>query len=140
MGLGSMVSDGIGRFRIFSGRFRIVFGQFQTVSDACRRFRMVFGRFRMVFGPFGIVFGPFWDRFGTASDRFGRLWYVFEPFSADSTQNFKISNFNWPGLGPVRAVPSVRAIPPQPWPIEICNLSEKSKKTSANVGLDSSFM
>ena len=26
----------------------------------------------------------------------------------------KNSNFNWPGLGPVRAVPSVRAVPPSP--------------------------
>ena len=26
----------------------------------------------------------------------------------------KIQNFNWPGLGPVRAVPSVRAVPPSP--------------------------
>ena len=35
-------------------------------------------------------------------------------FSKIQISNFKfqISNFNWPGLGPVRAVPSVRAVPP----------------------------
>ena len=33
--------------------------------------------------------------------------------------NFQISNFNWPGLGHRRAVPSVRAVPSQPWPTEI---------------------
>ena len=32
---------------------------------------------------------------------------------------FKILDFNWPGLGHRRAAPSVRAVPPQPWPIEI---------------------
>ena len=38
-----------------------------------------------------------------------------------SHENFYLQNskFNWPGLGPRRAAPSVRAVPPQPWPIEI---------------------
>ena len=62
----------------------------------------------------------------------GRRMIFGRPFSHDkirwiskiqiSNFKFQISNFNWPGLGPVRAVPSVRAVPPQPWPIEIWNL------------------
>ena len=65
----------------------------------------------------------------------GRRMIFGRPFSHDkirwiskiqiSNFKFQISNFNWPGLGPVRAVPSVRAVPPQPWPIEIWNLKFK---------------
>ena len=100
-----MVSDGFGPFSDRFGRFWTIFGSFRTVSDR--------------FGLFRTVFGPFLNDFRIVSDRFRRLWSVFGPFSDDSTQNLKISNFNWPGLGPVRAVPSVRAVRPQPWPIEI---------------------
>ena len=42
---------------------------------------------------------------------------VGRPFFDDQIfQKFfkKFQNFNWPGLGPVRAVPSVRAVPPGP--------------------------
>ena len=46
-----------------------------------------------------------------------------EPGSVvDRYQGFALSyksNFNWPGLGHRRVVPSVRAVLPQPWPIEI---------------------
>ena len=70
----------------------------------------------------------------------GRRMIFGRPFSHDkirwiskiqiSNFKFQISNFNWPGLGPVRAVPSVRAVPPQPWPIEIWNFTKnKLKKT-----------
>ena len=44
----------------------------------------------------------------------------------ESILNFKISNFNWPGLGPVRAVPCVRAVPPR-W-----SLKFERKKSNKN--------
>ena len=42
--------------------------------------------------------------------------------------NLKISNFNWPGLGPVRAVPSVRAVPPSPGQLKFEILRKNRKK------------
>ena len=110
-------SDGFGRFRTVFGSFRTVSDHFRTVSDRFGTFRVVSDRFRIVF-----------ERF---SNRFGRFWYAFGPFSDDSTQNFKISNFNWPGLGPVRAVPSVRAVPPSPGQLKFeifGKIDEKSKR------------
>ena len=88
---------------------------FRTVSDG--------------FGSCRTVFGLFSNRFRSVSDRFGRLWCAFGPFSDDSTQNLKISNFNWPGLGPVRAVPSVRAVPPSPGQLKFEILRKFRKKT-----------
>ena len=92
------VSDDFGRLWSVSDRFR-------TVSDD-------FAPFSNRFGPLQTFLGPFSTRFRTVLDRFGRPWCAFGPFSDDSTPNLKISNFNWPRLGPVRAVPSVRAVPP----------------------------
>ena len=102
-----------------------------TISDGFGPFSDGFGWFRIVFEPFWTVsdrFGPFLNGFQTVSDRFGRFWYAFGPFSDDSTQNFKISNFNWPGLGPVRAVPSVRAVPPSPGQLKFEILRKIRKK------------
>ena len=99
----------------------MVSDRFRTISDGFGSFSDRFGRFRIVSDRFWIVFEPF-------SDRFGRLWYAFGPFSDDSTQNFKISNFNWPGLGPVRAVPSVRAVPPSPGQLKFEILRKFRKK------------
>ena len=81
------------------------------------------------FGSCRTVFGSFSNRSRIVLDCFGRLWYAFGPFSDDSTQNFKISNFNWPGLGPVRAVPSVRAVPPSPGQLKFEILRNFRKKT-----------
>ena len=68
--------------------------------DCFGRFPTVFGRFRTVSVlSFGINFGSF-------SNRFRSFRIVFGPFSDESILNFKISNFNWPGLGHRRAVPS----------------------------------
>merc|ERR1712025_999495 len=86
--------QGFGRFRTVFGLFSNGFGRFRTVSDVFGSFSDSFGRFRIVFDPFRTV--P------------GRVLAV----SDDSIPNLKISNFNWPRLGPVRAVPSVRAVPP----------------------------
>ena len=83
------------RFRTVSDCFRTVLDRFQTASDSVGSFSDRFGWFRIVSDRFRIVFEPF----RIVSNRFGRLWCVFGPFSGDSTQNFKISNFNWPGLG-----------------------------------------
>ena len=107
--------DHFGWFRTVFGRFRTVLDRFRTVSDG--------------FGSCRTVFGSFSNRFRSVSDRFGRFWYAFGPFSDDSTQNFKISNFNWPGLGPVRAVPSVRAVPPSPGQLKFEILRKFRKKT-----------
>ena len=122
-----------GRFRIVSDPFRTVSDCFQTVSDGFGRFRTVFGpfrtvsdRFRTVSDRFRTVSGPF-SEIRIASDRFRRRWCAFGPFSDDSTQNFKISNFNWPGLGPVRAVPSVRAVPPSRGQLKFENLPKNRK-------------
>ena len=79
-------------FRTVSDGFR----RFRTVSDGFEPFSEGFRRLRTVFGPFRTVSG----RVPAVSD--------------DSNPNLKISNFNWPRLGPVRAVPSVRAVPPSP--------------------------
>ena len=82
------ISDGFGPFSDDFGRFQIVsdgFGRFRTVSD---RFQNVSDRFRTVS-----------DRFPTVSD--------------DSSLIFKISNFNWPGLGPEPSRPP-RAVRPAP--------------------------
>ena len=117
------------QFRTISDQFRTVFGPFRTVSDGFGSFSNRFGPFRSVFGPFRTVFGLFWDRFRTDSERFGRLWCAFGPFSDDSTQNFKISNFNWPGLGLGHAVPSVRAVPPSPGQLKFEILRKNWKKT-----------
>ena len=106
--------DHFGWFRTVFGRFRTVLDRFRTVSDG--------------FGSCRTVFGLFSNRFRRVSDRFGRLWCAFRPFSDDSTQNFKISNFNWPGLGPVRAVPSVRAVPPSPGQLKFEILRKIRKK------------
>ena len=83
-------------FRTVFGSFRIVSDRFRTVSDGFGRFRIVFGSFRTVSDRFRTVFGPFSDRFG--------------PFSDDSILNFKISNFNWPGLGHRRGRPPFRPV------------------------------
>ena len=79
-------------FRTVSDGFR----RFRTVSDGFEPFSDGFRRFRTVFRPFRTVSG----RVPAVSD--------------DSNPNKKNSNFNWPGLGPVRAVPSIRAVPPSP--------------------------
>ena len=75
---------------------------------------MVFKPFRMVSNHFRTVS----DGFGSFSDHFEPFPGVFRPFRTTLIINLililKISNFNWPGLGPVRAVPSVRAVPPSP--------------------------
>ena len=48
----------------------------------------------------------------------------------------KIQNFNWPGLGPVRAVPSVRAVPPSPGQLKFWNFYWKFFKTNEkNIGM-----
>ena len=89
--------------------------QFAHITSAWRStitFLQITDRTEIDLGSISNRFRQSRSRFWTVSDRFGRLWYAFGPFSDDSTQNFKISNFNWPGLGPVRAVPSVRAVPP----------------------------
>ena len=119
------MSAAFGSFSDGFGRFRTVFRSFRTVSDHFRTFRTVSERF----GSFRTVFGPFLNGFQSISDRFGRFWYAFGPFSDDSTQNFKISNFNWPGLGPVRAVPSVRAVPPSPGQLKFEILRKFRKRT-----------
>ena len=59
---------------------------------------------------------------GWSSD--GRPMVVGRLFSRENFI-FQISNFNWLGLGPCRAIPSVQAVPPQPWPIEMRNLKFK---------------
>ena len=61
---------------------------------------------------------------------------VFDPFrtvsgrvlavSDDSIPNLKNSNFNWPRLGLVRAVPSVRAVPPSRGQLKFEILQKKS--------------
>ena len=107
--------DHFGWFRTVFGRFRTVLDRFRTVSDG--------------FGSCRTVFGSFSNRLRSVSDRFGRFWYAFRPFSDDSTQNLKISNFNWPGLEPVRAVPSVRAVPPSPGQLKFEILRKIRKKT-----------
>ena len=84
------LSDLFGRFRMVSDRFRIV-------SD-------LFGRFRTVFGLFRTVS----DRFRTVSDRFRTVSDRFRTVNDDSIPNFKISNFNWPGLGHRRGRPPFR--------------------------------
>ena len=106
-----------GEVSAFSGSFRIVFERFRTISD---QFRTVFGRFRTVsdgFGLFSDCFrtvsdgvgtfsdcsGPFLDRFRIASD-------CFRTISNESILNFKISNFNWPGLGHRRGRPPFRPV------------------------------
>ena len=110
------------RFYFLVDSTKPALGRFRTISDVCGAFRTVFERFRTIshcfrtvsdrFGPLQTFLGPFSTRFRTVLDRFGRTWCAFGPFSDDSTPNLKISNFNWPRLGPVRAVPSVRAVPP----------------------------
>ena len=77
------------------------FRRFRTVSNGFGRFRTVSDCFRTVSDGFG----PFLDRFGSVSG-------VLRPFRTTLFLILKISNFNWPRLGPVRAVPSVRAVPP----------------------------
>ena len=71
----------------FSDNLRIIFESFS--DNVCVVFGSFSDRFRIVFGPF--------------SDRFG-------PFSHDSILDFKISNFNWPGLGPRRGRPPFRPV------------------------------
>ena len=81
-----------------------------------------FGWFRIVFGPFRTVFDHFRivsDHFQIVSNRFQTVSGAFRPFSDDAIPNLKVSSFNWPGLGQCHAIPSVQAVPPQPWPIEI---------------------
>ena len=93
-----MVSD---RFRTVSDGFgSTVLDNFRTVSDC-------FGPFRIVSDCFRSVFERFSDDFGALSE------------TDDSTQNFKISSFNWPGL--VRDGSDGRngSDRPQPWPIEM---------------------
>ena len=106
------------------------FGWFRTVSDG-------FGSFRIVFGPFSdrfrIVFGSFSDRFRTVSDRFRTV-------NDDSIPNFKISNFNWPGLGHRRGRPPFRPVGadrrseagPSPGQLKFEILRKIDKKTKKN--------
>ena len=127
------------RFYFLVDSTKPALGRFRTISDVCGAFRTVFERFRTISHRFRTVSDrcrPFLDRFRpfrTVLDRFGRPWCAFGPFSDDSTQNLKISNFNWPRLGPVRAVPSVRAVPPSRGQLkfEILRKNRKNKTKKA---------
>ena len=83
------IRTAIGRFRIYFGRFRTVSDGFRTVSDGV--------------GAFSDRSGPFSDRFRIVSD-------CFRTISDESVLNFKISNFNWPGLGHRRGRPPFRPV------------------------------
>ena len=98
------------------------FRRFRTVSNGFGRFRTVSDCFRTVSDGFG----PFLDRFGSVSG-------VLRPFRTTLFLILKISNFNWPRLGPVRAVPSVRAVPPSRGQLKFEILQKNRKnKTKTN--------
>ena len=85
------------------------------------------------------VFGPFSHGFGLFSDGFRPFSDHFEPFSGrvpavsdDSNPNLKIFKFQLARAGPVRAVPSVRAVPPSPGQLKFEILRKNPKKTERN--------
>ena len=94
------------------------FRRFRTVSNGFGRFRTVSDCFRTVSDGFG----PFLARFGSVSG-------VLRPFRTTLFLILKISNFNWPRLGPVRAVPSIRAVPPSHGQSKFEILRTNRKKT-----------
>ena len=86
---------------------------FRTVSDHFRTASDSFGRFRIVFRPFSNRlngFVRFSDRFRSGSDRFRTVSDRLRAVSDESIPNFKISNFNWPGLGHRRGRPPFRPV------------------------------
>ena len=69
------------------------------------------------FHAFGVL-NEFSDVFGCLGTVFGPFRIVFGPFRMTLFLILKISNFNWPGLGPARLA-GKGLDGPQPWPIEI---------------------